>query len=297
VQTETDSPPKSLEIVPLGGSFAAEVRGVDIATDLTPDVLEQIDDALAEYGVLVFRDQPISDDDQQRLIEHFGEPVKPVLDAVKRSGDRNPHFFDVATVDEDGKPLEPDSARALYFAANRLWHTDGSQAQPPIRVTALSAQVLPSTPPPTEYANMRAAWNDLPDARKDAIDAMMVEHDILFSRAKLGPLSPEFVEDSRKKRPPAHHPLVRSHVRNSKKSLYLASHASHVIGMPVDDGRALIEELTEFATQPKYVYAHQWRPFDLVLWDDSWTMHRSTEYNGTEPRIMRWGGALERAPV
>jgi alpha-ketoglutarate-dependent 2,4-dichlorophenoxyacetate dioxygenase len=90
---------------------------------------------------------------------------------------------------------------------------------------------------------------------------------------------------------------VRSHVRNGKKSLYLASHASHVVGMAVEDGRALIEELTDFATQPKYVYSHEWEPYDLVLWDDSWTMHRSTEYNGTEPRIMRWGGALERAPV
>lgn len=107
----------------------------------------------------------------------------------------------------------------------------------------------------------------------------------------------DFGPDALKDRPPVVHPLVRTHPRTGRKSFYLASHASHVVGMPQEEGQALIEELTAHATQAQFVYAHHWKPHDLVMWDDRWTMHRSTPYSGTEPRVLRWSGVLELAPV
>jgi len=210
---------------------------------------------------------------------------------------RSPYFFDVANVKNDGSAIDPQSSYGLYMRANLMWHTDGSQVQPPIRLTALSARQLPKQPPATEYADMRAAYDALDSGRKARIDSLQVVHNIFYSRQKMGMKLSDFGADALKDRPPVVHPLVRTHPRTGRKSLYLASHASHVVGMPEEEGRGLIEELTAHATQPQFVYTHQWKPNDLVMWDDSWTMHRSTPYSGTEPRVLRWSGVLELAPV
>jgi alpha-ketoglutarate-dependent 2,4-dichlorophenoxyacetate dioxygenase len=152
-------------------------------------------------------------------------------------------------------------------------------------------------PPPTEYADMRAAWNDLPRETRDEIDGLVVEHSIYWSRSKIGMSMDDFSEETKAARKPVQHPLVRTHPLNGLKSLYLASHASHVIGWPVEKGRALIERLTAHATKPQYVYSHQWQTNDLVMWDDSWTMHRSTPYKDKYPRMMRWCGVRELEAV
>lgn len=169
--------------------------------------------------------------------------------------------------------------------------------QPPIRLTALSARTLPRVPPDTEYADLRAAYEALPAALRARIDGLSAVHSILYSRTKMGMKPEDFDPGLLASRPPVVHPLVRTHPRNGRKNLYLASHASHIVGMPEDEGRALIEELTAHATRPGFVYAHKWQAHDLVMWDDSWTMHRSTPYSGSEPRILRWSGVLELAPV
>ena len=278
----------------IGTTFAAEVHGLDLRLGIDADLAAEIDDALATHGVLVFRHQRLDDDSQQAFIEKFGPPV---VTNFKEIASNHPHFYDVGTVDSEGRPIDADSVKGQYLLANQLWHTDGSQNQPPIRVTALHARVLPPVPPPTEYADMRSAWEDLPQKTKDEIDSLMVEHSIYWSRSKIGMSMDSFSEETKAARKPVQHPLVRTHALNGLKSLYLASHASHVIGWPLEKGRALIERLTEHATQRQYVYAHQWQADDLVMWDDTWTMHRSTPYKDTHPRMMRWCGVRELAPV
>jgi alpha-ketoglutarate-dependent 2,4-dichlorophenoxyacetate dioxygenase len=278
----------------IGNTFAAEVHGLDLRQGIDADLAAEIDHALATHGVLVFRSQPLDDDAQQAFIEKFGPPV---VTQLKEIASGHPHFYDVGTVDSEGNPIDADSVKGQYLLANQLWHTDGSQNQPPIRLTALHARVLPPMPPPTEYADMRAAWDDLPSQTKDEIDGLQVEHSIYWSRMKIGMSMDDFSEETRAARKPVQHPLVRVHPLNGLKSLYLASHASHVLGWPVDKGRALVERLTEHATQPKYVYAHQWEPNDLVMWDDSWTMHRATPYQEKHPRMMRWCGVRELEAV
>ena len=287
----------NLDLHPIGKSFAAEIRTIDLRAGLTAAQTEAIDQALADYGVLVFRRQPLNDDQQQALIEGFGPPSLVQLNELKSAKTAHPHFFDVTSVEDDGSPIDPESARGLYLRGNLLWHTDGSQAQPPIRLTALSARQLPSAPPDTEYADMRAAYDALTPERKARIEHSQVEHSIFYSRAKIGMKISDWSADAAKTRPPVIHPLVRTRPRTGRKSLYLASHASHIIGMPVETGRALIEELTAHATQPQFVHAHQWQTDDLVMWDDSWTMHRAVPYDGNEPRVLRWSGVREVAAV
>lgn len=283
-----------MEFIPLRGDFAAEVRGLHIGVGVTPEQIESVEDGLARFGVLVLRNQCHGDDAQQAFIEQFGPPVVANLKEIKS---RHPHFYDIGTVDEDGIPFPPGGAKESFLLANLLWHTDGSPMQPPTRVSCLHAKVLPPVPPPTEYADMRAAWDALPADLQQEIDGLRGEHSYYHSRAKLGMTQERFSQDTLNSRPPQEHPLVRHNPRTGRKALYLAAHISHVAGWPVDKGRALVDQLMAHATQPRFVYSHDWQPNDLLMWDDSWTMHRATPYHGAHPRNLRWSGVRERAPV
>ncbi len=277
------------------GTFVAQVHGLELSAGIDKDMVEILDQALATHGVLFFRNQQgLNDDSQQAMIQQFGPPV---VTALKEIASDHPHFYDIGNVDPEGKPIAEDSARGMYMRANELWHTDGSQNQPPIRLTALHARVLPPVPPPTEYADMRAAWDALPPSRQRELEGLVVEHSIYWSREKMGMSLNSFSAETLAERKPVLHPLVRTHPRTGNKSLYLASHASHVIGWPIEKGRALVEELTAHATQPQYVYSHQWQVGDLVMWDDTWTMHRATPYNEAHPRKLRWCAVREINPV
>ena len=284
----------SIEFERLGQTFAARIRGVDIAKGIGPAEVDAIEEGLAHHGVLVFEDQHIDDDAQQAFIQQFGPPHQAVL---KEIASDHPHFYDIGTVDIAGNVREKDSIAELYMRANLLWHTDGAQNQPPIRLTALHARVLPPEPPPTEYADMHAALAALDVDTRRSLEGLVVEHSIYRSREQMGMKMSDFSEESLKARKPVHHPLVRTNPRTRRKSLYLASHASHVVGRPLEEGRALIERLIRHATQPRFVYSHPWRLHQLVMWDDSWTMHRATPYEGAHPRHLRWCGVRELEAV
>ena len=273
-----------------GNTFVASVSGLDLRQSMTQEITQTLEHALSKYGLLIFRDQRIGDDEQQAFIEQFGPPV---VTNLKELATGHPHFYDIATVDDAGNPIPADSVRGLYLLANQLWHTDGSQNQPPIRLTALHARVLPPQPPHTEYADMCAAWDALPADRQAQYDGLMVEHSIYWSRQKMGLTMDDFSAETLASRKAVVHPLVRQHPISGRKSLYLASHASHVLGWPVEQGRALIEELTAHATQSQFVYHLQWQANDLAIWDDRWTMHRSIPYSEPHPRVMRWCAVRE----
>lgn len=278
----------------IGQTFAARIHGVDLARGIGPAEVEAIEEGLARNGVLVFENQHIDDDAQQAFIQQFGPPHQAVL---KEIASNHPHFYDIGTVDFEGNLRAKDSIAELYMRANLLWHTDGTQNQPPIRLTALHARVLPPEPPPTEYADMHAAWEALsPDVQR-SLEGLVVEHSIYRSREQMGMKMSDFSEESLRARKPVQHPLVRTNPRTGWKSLYLASHASHVIGWPLEKGRRLIEELIAHATQPRFVYSHAWSLHQLVMWDDSWTMHRATPYEGDHPRHLRWCAVRELEAV
>ncbi|CAN5388863.1 TauD/TfdA family dioxygenase [soil metagenome] len=285
-----------LNISPTPSGFGADVSGVDVNRAVTADEYKEIEAALSTHGVICFRNQPIDDTHQEMLIKWFGPP-NALARQLNQSTDGNPHFSDVSNVDENGKFLGEDSERRLYLKANMFWHTDMSMRQPPARVTMLSARVLPEVDPPdTEFADMRAAWEGLPPERQAELEGLMVEHSVYASRAKVG--FTNFSEETRKLLPPTLHPLVRTHKGSGRKGLYMGAHASHIDGWDREKGAALLEELVEYATQPKFRYVHKWQPHDLLIWDDSCTLHRSRPFDDFKyRRELRWCSARELEPV
>jgi alpha-ketoglutarate-dependent 2,4-dichlorophenoxyacetate dioxygenase len=197
----------------------------------------------------------------------------------------NEAVADISNLDEDGGIVKSDDRRRMYSLGNRLWHTDASFQDPPGRYSMLSAKVVPPRGADTEYADMRAAYDALPAEMKARLDGLRVHHSIAHSRQTLGF---EFSSDEAEALKGAVHPLVRTLPRSERRSLYLAAHASRIIDWPVPEGRLLLHELTEHATQREFVYRHAWRVGDLVIWDNRATMHRATPYDdATQRRELR----------
>nr|MBF0681904.1 TauD/TfdA family dioxygenase [Pseudomonas sp.] len=285
----------SIEIKPFTDTFGAQVDGVDLTQPLDDEAFEAVENALAQYSLLSFRRQFVDDEQQLAFSSRFGRVHHSVMDASRRRL-KDGRFGDVSNIGKDGNLLSEDSDRRKFGDANMLWHTDLSFMRAPARVTVLSARQLPPVPPDTEYADMRAAWDALPAKQRQALEGLQAVHSIFASRERAG--FTEFSETERANAPPATQPLVRTHRRSGRKSLYLSAHASHIVGMPLEEGQALLKELTEFATQPRFVFAYKWQPNDLICWDDSCTMHRAVPFDSKKfVRELRWNAIVEPAPL
>jgi alpha-ketoglutarate-dependent 2,4-dichlorophenoxyacetate dioxygenase len=262
--------------------FAGEVRGVVLRDTHDRETLDGIKALLDRYGVVVFRDQPFEDDEQIAFARRLdGELVmkvaRTVIDAAARL--KAPGITDISNLDENGAPLDRADRRRMYSLGNRLWHTDASFQNPSARYSMLSAKTVPDADGETEYADMRGAYDALPPALQAKIEALRVFHSIIYSRQTIG--FTEFSDAERAEFPGAEQPLVRLHPGSQRKSLYLASHASHVLGWPVPDGRLLLGDLMARATQTQFVYRHTWRVGDFVIWDNRCTMHRGLPFDET----------------
>jgi alpha-ketoglutarate-dependent 2,4-dichlorophenoxyacetate dioxygenase len=167
----------------------------------------------------------------------------------------------------------------MYSLGNRLWHTDASFQNPPARYSMLSAKSVPDADGETEYADMRAAYDALPASLQSQIAGLSAFHSIIYSRQTIG--FTEFSDAERAEFPGAEQPLVRVHPGSHRQSVYIASHASHVVGWPVPDGRLLLRELMALATLPQFVYRHRWQVGDFVIWDNRCTMHRGLPFDET----------------
>jgi len=188
---------------------------------------------------------------------------------------------DISNLGDKGDILDADNRKRLYGLGNRLWHTDASFQNPAGRYSMLHARLLPPVGADTMFADMRAAYDALDDEMKARLEGLTCHHSIAHSRQTLGfEFSPEELE----KLQGAYHPLVRTLGRAGRKSLYLASHAARVMEMSVPEGRLLIWELMQHATQPQFVYSHAWQDGDLVIWDNRCTMHRATPFDDSKYR-------------
>ena len=273
----------TLEFRELHPTFAAEAGPVDLRTAESEEALEAIRGGMDRYAVLVFRDQRLSNEEQLAFATRLdGELHRKTGSSVlhkSRFGDEA--LTDVSNVGADGGLLESESRKRLYSLANRLWHTDASFEDPRGRYSMLAALVVPEVAADTEFADMRTAWDTLPEATKASLPGLRVHHSIAYSRQTLGfEFSPE--EADRLKG--AVHPLVLTNPRNGRRSLYLASHASRILDRPVPDGRLLLRDLMEHATRPSLVYRHSWRAGDFVIWDNRATMHRARPFEDTVHR-------------
>lgn len=274
-----------LTIKPLHSVFAAELAGVDFSGRLTDQEVTAVLDAMDRYAVcVVHHDRALSDEQHVAVSAQFGPMQRSRVLTVAGVKPRLAlgEIIDQSNLDDRGNLYNEGDRRLLYKRANRLWHTDMSFH--PVRATYsfLSAHVVPPVGADTEFADLRAAYHALPAAMKARIEPLTASHSYWYSRTLAG--GPPASAEEQASRPPAVHRLVHTHPRSGRKSLYLASHASHILGMPVDEGRALIEELCAFATQPRFVYAHKWRVGDVLVWDNLCTMHRATEFDDTTIR-------------
>lgn len=269
------STPELRKLHPL---FACEVRNPDLHDFRF--FLETLD----RYAVAVLREQHISDEEHIAFSRRFGElETSPHFGVGKGAKVRMRHaeLFDVSNLDENGEILPEDDRRRVFRLANEMWHTDSSFVPRGARYSLLHAIVVPPRGADTEFADMRAAYDALSERKKNEIEGLVVEHSTFYSRSLVGyQFTPE--ELTRRSATPQY--LVQKHPSSGRKALYLASHASHVIGWPLEKGRALLRELTEHATQPRFVYTHKWREGDLVIWDNRCTMHRATAFEDTAAR-------------
>ncbi|MPZ42885.1 MAG: TauD/TfdA family dioxygenase [Betaproteobacteria bacterium] len=268
---------------PLHPLFAAEVDGIDLRRADTPQLLDRIRSGMDQYAVLVFRDQPLTDADQLAFAQRLDGALhtRTGISALQKNRFGDEALTDISNVSDRGEVMQADDRRRAYSLANRLWHTDASFQSPPGRYSMLHARVVPPVAADTEFANMRGAYDELPDAIKGRIAGLQAHHSIAYSRQTLGF---EFSEDEKERLKGAVQPLVRTLPRTGRKSLYLASHAFRILGWPVPDGRLLLKDLIEHATQRKFVYRHSWHVGDLVIWDNRCTMHRATPFEDLEYR-------------
>jgi alpha-ketoglutarate-dependent 2,4-dichlorophenoxyacetate dioxygenase len=281
----------AITVYPVTPSFVAEIGEVDLSGQIEAADLLAIKEAFTKYAVLIFPDQHLSQDQHLDFARQFG-PLETTI-AVYRGDARlrlRKEFADVSNLDPDNELWGKQSRLRLFQLGNRLWHTDSSFKRLPARASLLYARSIPSVGGHTEFADERAAYAALPEDTKRRLVSLVAEHSIFNSRARLG--FDNFSDEERREMPPVPQVIVRTIPESGRKSLYLASHAGRILGMPDLEGRALIDQLIAHATQRQFVYTHRWRLHDLVIWDDRCTMHRGTEFDD-----LRWKRDVQRATV
>jgi len=277
--------------------FVGEMSDVDITRALTPDEVAAIDAGMNEHAVLVFHEQKLTDEQQMAFTVNFGTLEDARGGNITKDEDRRlaVGMNDVSNLDKGGRPLDRESRQRWFNLGNMLWHSDSSFRAIPAKYSLLSARIVNPVGGNTEYADMRAAYDALDESTKRLIEDLVCEHSLMYSRGSLGML--EYSDEERAMFRPVRQRLVRTHPVTGRKSLYLSSHAGAIVGMPMAEARILLRDLTEYATQPQFVYVHRWRQWDFVMWDNRRTMHRVRRYDDAQPRDMRRTTLRGEAPT
>lgn len=262
-----------LTVKPLHPLFVAEITGVDLTIPLARDDFRAIWAAFNEYQILVFRDQPFTDETQIAFSRNFG--ALETMEAHAANNYKPGHIAMMTNLDAQGDLLPLDDAGMIHRLRNEAWHTDSSFKAVAALCSMLSGRVVPPVGGNTDFASARAAYAAFPEARKAALDAMTVIHRV----AEPSNVDDPAYNEEQKKRLTVTHPLVRINPVNGRKNFYAGAHAQEIVGMPREAGKALLDELTEFCTQPQFVYSHPWRQHDLVIWDNRSALHRATTFD------------------
>jgi alpha-ketoglutarate-dependent 2,4-dichlorophenoxyacetate dioxygenase len=273
----------AITVTPLTPGFAARIGGADVTRPVDDATWAAIRAAFDEHSVLVFGGPGLDDEQQIAFSHRFGalEVTRSMNPAAGTPFARQSNL-DIAT----GAVIPADDRRMVYQLANMLWHSDSSFKVVPSLCSLLSARIIPPEGGATELASARAAYPSLPDALKRRVEDLVVIHDFAWSRDQVRPGF--FTDRERAEYPPVRHPLVRTNPVNGRRSLFLGAHASHVEGLPVDEGRALLKTLLDHVTQPPFCYRHEWTEGDLVIWDNRCVLHRATPYDTTRhKRLMQ----------
>ena len=268
----------AVDFRPFADGFGAEVIGVDLGRPLADAVFQAVRQAFHDRRLLLFRDQEIAPGGQLAFSRFFG-PLEGHVNRETRHPE-HPEIQVFANTDHAGQPTGVHPEKGTL-----VWHTDKSYLARPSLTTMLYALAIPARGGDTLYADMHRAYEALTEEMKQRIAPLRAVHDWVRSREKTD--ERPATEQERRQAPPVDHPLVRTHPENGCKCLYFGNHASHILGWPRADGEALLAELLQHATAPAFVYRHEWRLHDLLMWDNRATMHKATAYDlATERRIM-----------
>ncbi len=263
--------------------IGAEVRGVDLSRPLDEDELRTIEAAWSEHAVLVFPNQPISDEQQVAFSRNFGE--LEIFPQADNRSNQTLEIFRVTNVGEDDNIRPVESEGGKYSTLIWVWHTDSSYRRVPSKGAVLHAIEVVERGGDTLFANMFSAYEEMPGELKERIRGLRVRHSFLFSRQLRG-LPPMKLEEEAQV-PPVDHPLVRRH-GDGRLSLYVsATYMERVVGLEAAESEALLQELMEWSTQERFVYRHRWRVDDVLMWDNRGAIHVVEPFDhGRERRVM-----------
>ena len=265
---------------PLTPKLGAAIVGVTLADAMSDEVFAGIHRAFLEYQVLLFPAQDVPPDRQVALARRFGEVQIHVMNQYHADG--YPELYRLSNLDADGKPNGRHPDRGTL-----AWHTDGSWRRRTGQATIIYGEVMPRRGGETHFCDMYGAYERLDAAWKRRIANLRAVHNLDFSRNRRHGEDP-MTDEQRRATPPVDHPVVRTHPQTKRKCLFLGDHAESIVGMPYEEGRALIEELNALAPHPDLTYEHHWQPGELLVWDNRCTMHRATPYDPvTEGRVIR----------
>jgi taurine dioxygenase len=274
----------NIQVKPSGSALGAEIIGADLTQPLDDATFAQIRAAFYQHEVVYFRGQALSDEDQIRFSARFGELRK--LKLASQPFVDHPEIFVVSNIKKDGKHIGS-------YDAGSLWHTDGAYLVNPHAISALRALEVPvqhgRTLGDTRFASTSAAYDALPQSMKKRLEGLQAVQSVTHHFSKIpGNGANKDIYSTVKAAPEVIHPLVRVHPVNGRRCLYVTEgYTARIVGLPEDESRDLIAELTAHCATPEFTYLHNWRQHDLVMWDDCSTQHKATfDYPATLPRLM-----------
>jgi taurine dioxygenase len=261
LQTASDL---GFEVQPLSDLMGAEVIGLDLSQPLDESTRKAVYDLFVRYQILVFRHQQLTKAQQITFSEQFGTLERHTLG--NRGTDEYPQVHTVSNLDAAGHPSGK--------LGSTQWHTDKSFRPEPSMATILHAVTLPPQGGDTCFADMYSSFEALPEADKAELASLAVVHSWELSRSNLGK---KLSEAEIREAPPTTHPLIRMHPDSGRPCFFMGTHASYLEGLPVEEGRARIEQLEAHATNPRFIYRHQWREGDVLMWDNRCLLHRADQ--------------------
>lgn len=272
----------------LGPILGAEIIGADASKPVPPATMKLLDDALNRYKVICLRDQVLTKDQLIAFSQQWGPLGEHIMPGATRAG--VPEINVLSNAGPDGKPngRHPDPTA-------KRWHTDRSYMPRPAMCTLFYGLEVPAVGGDTLFANATMAYDALPDDVRTRIDKLNGIHWVVHSRRDGGVM--EATEEEKKKAPPIRHPLARPHPATGQKAIYAGCHAWMVEGLPETESREMIDYLTRFATQERFVYAHKWKKNDLVIWDNRCTLHAATDYDTAKELRVMWRTIAEGTPT
>ena len=275
--------PDRIEVARRHPLIGAEVLGLDLSRPLDAATARQIHDLWMEHLLLVFPNQPISDEQHIAFARNFG--ALEIHPSLAHRSSRNKEIYRVSNVDEGGGIIPPTETAWQYLNQSWLWHTDSSFREVPSKGSILHGIEITNQGGNTRYANMYAAYEALTSEMKARIEGLWVIHDHDFIISLSPELSKKRDRGAYENLPPVRHPLVQVHPVTDRRSLFLSPHTmAGIDGMEPAAGRALLDELIALATEERFVYRHVWARDDIIMWDNRCTMHSVEPFDNVNIR-------------